>query len=119
MAALCRAEEWSRDLAPGHVGENYEGFVLLSGGELCAGTAAYARSRGGVEIEVDTRPDMRRRGLARCCAARYIAGCLERGLYPEWDAHTAVSAALAEGLGYSRRREYAAYLAAGGQDADL
>ena len=41
-AALCRAQEWSRDLAAGHMGEGCEGFVLLRGGEVCAGAAAYA-----------------------------------------------------------------------------
>lgn len=112
-AALCRAQEWSRDLAAGHMGEGCEGFVLLRGGEVCAGAAAYARSSRGASIQVDTRADLRRRGLAGCCAANYILRCLERGLWPEWDAHTRASAALAESLGYGGRREYTALLRGG------
>lgn len=55
-------------------------------------------------MQVDTRADLRRRHLARCCAAKLALECAERGLYPDWDAHTAASAALAEGLGYGGRR---------------
>ena len=95
------------------------GVFALRNGEIVCGASSYSVFDGGIEIEIGTHEAHRRRHLARACAARLILDCLERGLYPEWDAHTAVSAALAEGLGYSRRREYAAYLAAGGQDADL
>ena len=31
---------------------------------------------------------MRNRGLASACGAALILECLERGLYPSWDAHT-------------------------------
>lgn len=111
---LCLAHEWSRDLASQF--ESWEafgacglGFVLLRGGELCSGASSYAACPGALEIEVDTRVDQRRRGLARCCAARLVLECLERGIYPEWDAHSAASAALAESLGYGGRRAYTAF----------
>jgi hypothetical protein len=35
--------------------------------------------------------------------------CLERGLYPNWDAHTRESLALAQKLGYVFDREYLCY----------
>ena len=62
-----------------------------------------------MESEIDTRPDHQRRGLARACGARLILECLDRGLYPSWDAHTAASLALAEQLGYRLDHPYTAF----------
>ena len=41
--------------------------------------------------------------------AALILECLERGLYPSWDAHTEISAALAEKLGYHVSHPYVVY----------
>ena len=49
---------------------------------------------------IDTRENHRRRGLAYVCGARLILECLDRGLYPSWDAQNKASVALAEKLGY-------------------
>lgn len=42
------------------------GVAALRGNELLAGASSYARSRDAIEIEIDTREDMRNRGLAFC-----------------------------------------------------
>lgn len=75
-----------------------------------AGAASYTVYDGGIEIEIDTRPDLRRLGLALACGARLILDCLDRGLYPSWDAHDLRSVALAEKLGYHLDRHYQAFL---------
>ena len=49
--------------------------------------------------ETDTREDHRRKGLAYACGAKLILECLERELYPSWDAQNMWSVALAEKLG--------------------
>ena len=111
----CRQQEWSRDLVsqfPDY--ETYQkwglGTAALHGKHLVCGASSYSRYLEGIEIEIDTREDYRRKGLARACAARLILECLDRGLYPSWDAHTEISAELAEKLGYHRGEEYTAYL---------
>ncbi len=86
------------------------GVAVLRAGELVAGAASYTLYDGGIEIEIDTRPDCRRQGLAAACGARLILECLERGLYPSWDAHDLRSVALAEKLGYRRGAAYPVYL---------
>nr|WP_326186254.1 GNAT family N-acetyltransferase [uncultured Oscillibacter sp.] len=43
----------------------------------------------------------RRRGLALARGARLILACLDRGLYPSWDAHPPASLALAERLDHA------------------
>ena len=84
------------------------GFVALRGEELLAGASSYSSYPGGIEIEIDTRKDQRRQGLARACGARLMLECLERGLFPSWDAANKTSAHL-ETLGYRFREEYVVY----------
>lgn len=110
----CRREQWSRDLVaqfPDY--EHYQalglGVVVLDGGKLVAGASSYTRYREGIEIEIDTSKEYRRRGLAYACGARLILECLSRGLYPSWDAHNRQSVGLAEKLGYHLDHEYEAF----------
>lgn len=112
--AQCRSQVWSADLVSQF--QNFEAFqalgvgvVVCQNGEVLAGASTYARYRHGIEIEVDTRKDMRRRGLAYACCAKLILLCLERGLYPSWDAHNPASVALAEKLGYRLDHPYLAF----------
>lgn len=115
--ALHRAalgESWSRDLCSNFpsfgVFQRFGlGFAVLCSGEMVCGAASYAACSDAIEIEIDTRPDHRRRGLARAAAAKLILACLDRRLYPNWDAANRESLALAESLGYRLEREYPAY----------
>lgn len=109
-----RKEEWSYDLTsqfPTY--SQYKkyglGFAVLWQGRPVAGASSYVRYDDGIEIEIDTAPAHRRKGLATACGARLILACLERGLYPCWDAHDLRSAALAGKLGYSVRHGYTTY----------
>lgn len=110
----CRKESWSRDLVSQF--ESYEkyrslgmGSVILCGGKIVSGASSYTRYKGGIEVEIDTKKEFRRRGLAFACGAALILQCLDRGLYPSWDAQNLWSVALAEKLGYHFSHEYAAY----------
>ncbi len=108
-------ERWSRDFCSQFSGwEDYRtrglGFVALWNGTPVSGASSYTVYHGGIEIEIDTRRDFRRRGLATACAARLILACLERGLYPSWDAANPGSLALAEKLGYHADKPYTAYM---------
>ncbi len=110
----CLSHFWSRDLVSNYgCWEEYKrlglGFVILRDGEILAGASAYSRCREGIEIEIDTREDCRRQGLAAACAAALILRCLEMGLFPSWDAHNPISAALAEKLGYISAGNYTVY----------
>ena len=75
-----------------------------------AGAASYAVSEDAIEIEIDTHPDYRRRGLATAAGAALILTCLDRGLYPGWDAHDLRSVALAEKLGYRLDHPYPVWI---------
>lgn len=111
---LCRASDWSVDLVSQY--KDYErykqlgiGAAILKDGILVAGASSYSRYQDGIEIEIDTKEEFRRKGLAYVCGAKLIVECLKRNLYPSWDAHNKWSVALAEKLGYHFDQEYTAY----------
>lgn len=110
----CKAEEWSRDWVSlfGSY-EMYErlglGVVILKDGEIVAGASSYSRYKEGIEIQIDTREDYRRKGLAYVSGAALILECLKRGLYPSWDAQNRWSVGLAQKLGYHYDSDYIVY----------
>jgi len=109
-----KSQEWSKDFCAQYdTWEKYEkfgmGFMAVYSGELVGGVSSYSHYKEGIEIEIVTREDHRRKGLAAACAAHIILACMDRGLYASWDAATQISVALAEKLGYHFDREYTAY----------
>lgn len=107
-------EEWARDLCA--VFSDYEeyeklgiGAVILHNGQVAAGASSYAVYQDGIEIEIDTKEAFRKKGLATVCAAKLVLECLDKGLYPSWDAHDLRSVALAEKLGYHLDKPYTTY----------
>ncbi len=85
------------------------GMVILKDGKIVSGASSYTRYNEGIEIEVDTVPDERRKGLATVVLASLISSCLEEGLYPSWDAHDMNSVQLSKRFGYEFDHEYTAY----------
>lgn len=110
----CREIDWCRDWVAQY--EDFEayrryglGVVICKDENPVAGASSYSGYRGGIEIEIDTREEYRRKGLAYASGARLILECQKRGLYPSWDAQNPGSAALAEKLGYHFDYAYTAY----------
>jgi GNAT superfamily N-acetyltransferase len=108
-------EDWSKDLCSQFADyQDYSnrglGVAILHQGKLVAGASSYTVYRDGIEIEIDTKPEYRQIGLATACGAKLILECLNRGLYPSWDAHDLRSVALAEKLGYHLDKPYIIYM---------
>ncbi|MCM1988733.1 GNAT family N-acetyltransferase [Oceanirhabdus seepicola] len=85
------------------------GFCILSHGQVVCGASSYSIYDQGLEIEIGTHPDHRRKGLATIVASALILECLDRGIYPSWDAANSESVALAEKLGYIMEEPYDTY----------
>ena len=85
------------------------GMVILKDGKFVSGASSYTRYKEGIEIEVDTIPAERRKGLASVVCSALILACLDEGLYPSWDAHDMNSVQLARRFGYEFDHEYTAY----------
>lgn len=110
---MCKAESWSADLVSQF--PNYEayqklglGAVIRNNNVIVSGASSYSRYRDGIEIEIDTKEEYRRKGFAYICGAKLILECLKRNLYPSWDAQNKHSAALAQKLGYHYSHTYTA-----------
>lgn len=108
------SEEWSKDLCSHYIDDkdfvNHGiGVAVYHKGKIVAGASSYTVYNDGIEIEVDTNIEYRRRGLAYIACAKLILECLGRNLYPSWDAQNKGSVALAEKLGYHFDHEYIAY----------
>lgn len=85
------------------------GFCILHEGKVVCGASSYSIYNNGIEIEIDTHPKYRRKGLATVAAAGLILDCLDRGIYPSWDAANLTSVHLAEKLGYVMDEPYDTY----------
>ncbi|SHO44419.1 GNAT family N-acetyltransferase [Anaerocolumna xylanovorans] len=112
---LAKSEDWSCDLCsqfPSY--KDYQahgiGVMALFNGLPVSGASSYTVYDQGIEIEIDTRTDFRRKGLALACGAKLILECLDRNLYPSWDAIDLRSVSLAEKLGYHLDKEYITYI---------
>ena len=111
---LAQNENWSADLCSQFRDyADYQnralGVAILHEGRLVAGASPYAIYNSGIEIEIDTKPEYRGKGLATVCGAKLILECLSRNVYPSWDAHDLRSVHLAEKLGYHLSHPYVAY----------
>ena len=109
-----REQDWAKDFTSQYADyEEYHrrglGAAVTHQGRLIAGASSYTVYRGGIEIEIGTQEEYRRQGLASVCGAKLILECVERGLYPSWDAQNKWSVALAEKLGYHFERAYPAF----------
>lgn len=110
----CKEQDWCKDWVSQYKDyEEYEekglGVVILKDGYPVSGASSYSSFQGGIEIEIDTKEEYRRKGLAYICGAGLILECLKRKLYPSWDAQNKWSVALAEKLGYHYDHDYTAY----------
>ena len=110
---MCKSEAWSADLVSQFSSyEKYRelgiGVVVCKDHRMVSGASSYSRYRGGIEIEIDTKEEYRRKGFAYVCGAKLILECLKRNLYPSWDAQNKGSVALAEKLGYHYSHTYTA-----------
>lgn len=88
--------------------ENGFGCCLTHGGRLICAASCYSSYSRGVEVEIATHPDYRRKGLATVAGAAFIAECVRRELTPHWDAANTMSLKIAEKFGYTMKEEYTA-----------
>ena len=115
---MCLASTVTRDFVSSFESkEKYldigKGVVVMKSERIVAGASSYTRYNEGIEIEVDTVEEERRKGLATTASAALILRCLDEGLYPSWDAQNMNSVHLAEKLGYEFDHEYTAYEVSG------
>lgn len=85
------------------------GYCILDGDKVVCCATSYSIYDGGIEIEIDTDKEYRKKGLATVASAALITYCLDRGMYPSWDAANLISVDLAQKLGYIMDKAYDTY----------
>lgn len=85
------------------------GYAIVHNGEIISAASSYCYCEGSIEITIGTKDEYRRKGLALAVASKLILDCMERNIYPRWDAANMESVALAEKLWYHFDKEYEAY----------
>lgn len=111
---LALKEYWSRNFCSNfEKPEDFEqdglGFAAFDGRCMVSGCSACGISQGMITVEVATKKEYRRQGIALACSASFVLHCLEQGIYPCWGAQNLPSASLAEKLGYIFEKEYQVY----------
>jgi hypothetical protein len=96
-----------------HFIERGFGYCVLEGEQIVCVGSTFVICDKGIEIQIDTRKEHRRKGLATLAAAHLIVHSLENGLDPNWDAATKISGAFAQKLGYTPQGTYPMYLYTG------
>lgn len=85
------------------------GYCILHGDRVVCCATSYSIYDDGIEIEIDTDKEYRKKGLATVASAALITYCLDRGIYPSWDAANLISVDLAKKLGYIMDKAYDTY----------
>lgn len=85
------------------------GYAILNEGQVVSAATSFSIYDDGIEIEVASHSDHRRKGLATIAASTLILDCLDRGKYPSWDGANEESVELAQKLGYIFKESYDTY----------
>jgi RimJ/RimL family protein N-acetyltransferase len=85
------------------------GYCIMDGEKMVCIASTGAVASKGIEIQINTDKRYRGKGLASAAGAALIIECLEKGIDPNWEAATEISARLAEKLGYTPEGTYDTY----------
>ncbi|MBC8492263.1 MAG: GNAT family N-acetyltransferase [Chloroflexi bacterium] len=82
------------------------GYCVVYKNRIVSAATSMAMCTTAIDIEIETSPDFRRRGLGTVVGARLVLHCLENGMEPKWLAANPISERLALKLGYSKSGTY-------------
>lgn len=85
------------------------GYAILHEERVVSAATSFSIYDDGIEIEIATHPEYRRKGLATLTASALILDCINNGLYPSWDGANSESVELAKKLGYIFKESYDTY----------
>lgn len=111
LYAQAMEEDWSKEFcetfgsAEDFLNRGF-GFGAVKDGKLAAGASTMTVYDGGAEIQVATKEEYRKKGLALACAAAVVLESCRRNMRPCWDAANLISKKMAIRLGYEYKGEY-------------
>ena len=90
----------------GNYGKNGLGYCIRHGDKVVSHAGSIFPYTKHLEIQVDTDPDYRGNGYATIVCAKLVEHCLLNDITPYWEAHTEISAKIAEKLGFNDPQLY-------------
>ena len=91
------------------------GYAIINNNQVVSAATSFSMYDEGIEIEVASHPNYRRKGLATIVASTLILDCLDRGKYPSWDGANMDSVKLAQKIGYKFKESYDTYFIENGK----
>ncbi len=85
------------------------GVCCFRGNEIVGICSSNIIYKHGIEINIRVKQEYKHKGIGTAMASKLILLCLEKGLYPSWDAANLNSLGLAQKLGYNFDSEYIIY----------
>jgi GNAT superfamily N-acetyltransferase len=82
------------------------GYCIVHKDRIVSAATSMAMCRGAIDIEIETVPEYRKRGLGTVVGAKLVSHCLQRGMDPKWLAAKLSSEKLALKLGYEKEETY-------------
>jgi hypothetical protein len=82
------------------------GYLALHQDVVVSTATSFAASSRGIDIDIQTQPEHRRKDLATQVGARLLLDCLENRIEPHWLAANQSSEGLALKLGYTKGDAY-------------
>jgi len=82
------------------------GYCVVRAGRIVAAAGSAAASSTAIDIEIETAPEHRRRGLGSAVGSRLVRECLAHDIRPCWLAANEESGRLARHLGFSPGETY-------------
>jgi len=76
------------------------GYCILHEGRIVSAATSMAMCDRAIDIEIETAPEFRQRGLGTSVGAQLVLDCLKNGIEPKWLAANIESEKLAQKLGY-------------------
>lgn len=115
IARQAMSKAWSKDFVGNFLSvkdflEKGIGIAVMKGEELVSAASSYAVYSKGIEVDIATKQDYRRLGLASMCSAAFMLSCIQNNKIVHWDAANKTSLAIAKKLGFTFYGEYNAYV---------
>lgn len=82
------------------------GHCIVYKEQIVSAATSMARCNNAIDIEIETLPDFRRKGLGTVVGAQIVLYCIENGIEPKWLAANPASEQLALNLGYTKGESY-------------
>lgn len=115
IATQALSSNWSSDFV-----SNFEsakdfvqrgiGIAIMKENELVCGATSYTVYNQGIEVEIATKPEYCKQGLATMCGARLVIECIKESRQVNWDAANLTSVKIAKKLGYTFQGEYDTFI---------